>query len=50
MLTSNIKFKNFKISKFKKLKNFKNEKWFKKIKFIEKSLKKIINTVIQKKN
>ncbi len=30
MLTSNIKFKNFNISKFKNLKNFKNEKWFKK--------------------
>ena len=35
MLTSNIKFKNFNISKFKNLKNFKNEKWFKKIRLIE---------------
>ena len=35
MLTSNIKFKNFNISKFKNLKNFKNEKWFKKIKLFE---------------
>ena len=35
MLTSNIKFKNFNISKFKKLKNFKNEKWFKKIRLFE---------------
>jgi len=35
MLTSNIKFKNFNISKFKKIKNFKNEKWFKKIKLFE---------------
>ena len=35
MLTSNIKFKNFNISKFKNLKNFKNEKWFKKIKLLD---------------
>jgi len=35
MLTSNIKFKNFNISKFKKFKNFKNEKWFKKIRLLE---------------
>ena len=35
MLTSNIKFKNFNISKFQNLKNFKNEKWFKKIRFLE---------------
>ena len=35
MLTSNIKFKNFNISKFKILKNFKNEKWFKKIRLFE---------------
>ncbi len=35
MLTSNIKFKNFNISKIKNLKNFKNEKWFKKIKLFE---------------
>ena len=35
MLTSNIKFKNFNISKFKNLKNFKNEKWFKKIRLID---------------
>ena len=35
MLTSNIKFKNFNISKIKILKNFKNEKWFKKIKLFE---------------
>jgi len=39
MLTSNIKFKNFNISKFKNLKNFKNEKWFKKIRLLD-SLKK----------
>ena len=32
MLTSNIKFINFNISKYRKLKKFKNEKWFKKIK------------------
>ncbi len=35
MLTSNIKFKNFNISKFKKFKSFKNEKWFKKIRLLE---------------
>ena len=35
MLTSNIKFKNFNISKIKILKNFQNEKWFKKIKLFE---------------
>ena len=38
MLTSNIKFKNFNVSKFKNLKNlknFKNEKWFKKIRLFE---------------
>ena len=35
MLTSNIKFKNFNISKFKKLKNLKNEKWFKKIRLLD---------------
>ena len=35
MLTSNIKFKNFNISKFKNLKNFKNEKWFKKIRLLD---------------
>ena len=35
MLTSNIKFKNFNISKFKNLINFKNEKWFKKIRLFE---------------
>ena len=35
MLTSNIKFKIFNISKIKNLKNFKNEKWFKKIRLIE---------------
>ena len=35
MLTRNIKFKNFNISRFKKSINFKNESWFKKIKLIE---------------
>ena len=35
MLTSNIKFKNFNISKSSKVKSFKNEKWFKKIKVFE---------------
>jgi len=35
MLTSNIKFKNFNIKKFKKFQSFKNEKWFKKIRLIE---------------
>ena len=35
MLTSNIKFKNFNILKFKNLKNLKNEKWFKKIRALE---------------
>ena len=35
MLTSNIKFKNFNISKSKNLKNFKNEKWFKKIRLLD---------------
>ena len=35
MLTSNIKFKNFNISKSNKVKSFKNEKWFKKIKVFE---------------
>ena len=35
MLTSNIKFKNFNITKTKKIKNFKKEIWFKKIKLIE---------------
>ena len=35
MLTSNIKFKNFNISKFKKSKNFINEKWFKNIRIFE---------------
>ncbi len=35
MLTSNIKFINFNISKYRKLKKFKNEKWFKKIKLFE---------------
>jgi len=35
MLTSNIKFKNFNISKFKNFKNFKNEKWFKKIRLLD---------------
>ena len=35
MLTSNIKFKNFNISKFKKSTNFKNERWFKKIKILQ---------------
>ena len=35
MLTSNIKFKNFNITKIKKIKNFKKEKWFKKIKLLE---------------
>ncbi len=35
MLTSNIKFKNFNISRFKKFKNFKNEKWFKKIRLLD---------------
>ena len=35
MLTSNIKFKNFNVSKIKNLKNFKNEKWFKKIRLFE---------------
>ena len=35
MLTSNIKFKNFNILKFKKSINFKNENWFKKIKFFD---------------
>ena len=35
MPSSNIKFKNFNISKFKNLKNFKNEKWFKKIRLID---------------
>ena len=35
MLTSNIKFKNFNITKTKKIKNFKKEKWFKRIKLLE---------------
>jgi len=35
MLTFNIKFKNFNISRFKKFKNFKNEKWFKKIRLLD---------------
>ena len=35
MFTSNIKFKNFNITKTKKIKNFKKEIWFKKIKLIE---------------
>jgi len=35
MLTSNIKFKNFNISRFKNIKNFKNEKWFKKIRLLD---------------
>ena len=35
MLTSNIKFKNFNITKIKKIKNFKKEKWFKRIKLLE---------------
>ena len=35
MLTSNIKFKNFNITKIKKIKNFKKEMWFKKIKLLE---------------
>ena len=35
MLTSNIKFKNFNITKTKKIKNFKKEIWFKKIKLLE---------------
>ena len=39
MLTSNIKFKNFKNIKSKKIKNFKKEKWFNEIKLLA-SLKK----------
>ncbi len=39
MLTSNIKFKNFKNIKSKKIKNFKKEKWFNEIKLLG-SLKK----------
>ena len=39
MLTSNIKFKNFKNIKSKKIKNFKKEKWFNEIKLFG-SLKK----------
>ena len=39
MLTSNIKFKNFKNIKSKKIKNFKKEKWFNEIKLLR-SLKK----------
>ena len=35
MLTSNIKFNNFYISKSNKLKNIKNEKWFKKVRVFE---------------
>ncbi len=35
MLTGNIKFKNFNISKLNKSTNFKNENWFKKIKFFD---------------
>ena len=35
MLTSNIKFKNFKIVKKKYKRNFFKEKWFKEIKLIE---------------
>jgi len=35
MLTSNIKFKNFKISKFNKTNKFKNDKWFKEIRLLD---------------
>ena len=35
MLTSNIKFKNYNISKIKKIKKFTNEKWFKEIKLLD---------------
>jgi len=35
MLTSNIKFQNFKISKFNKSNKFKNDKWFKEIKLLD---------------
>ena len=35
MLTSNIKFQNFKISKFNKTSKFKNEKWFKEIRLLD---------------
>jgi len=35
MLTSNIKFKNYNISKVKKIKKFTNEKWFKEIKLLD---------------
>ena len=34
MLTSNIKFKNFKNIKSKKIKNFKKEKWINEIKLL----------------
>ena len=35
MLTSNIKFQNFKISKFNKVNNFIKDKWFKEIRFLD---------------
>ena len=35
MLTSNIKFQNFKISKFNKINKFKNDKWFKEIRLLD---------------
>jgi len=35
MLTSNIKFQNFKISKFNKTNKFKNDKWFKEIRLLD---------------
>ena len=48
MLTGNIKFKNFNISKLNKSTNFKNENWFKKIKFFD-SLKSNYKYIYSKK-
>ena len=49
MLTSNIKFKNFKIVKKKYKRNFFKEKWFKQIKLLE-SLKYNYRYSYSKKN
>ena len=49
MLTSNIKFKNFKIVKKKYKRNFFKEKWFKEIKLLE-SLKYNYRYSYSKKN
>ena len=49
MLTSNIKFKNFKIVKKKYKRNFFKEKWFKEIKLLE-SLKYNYKYSYSKKN